>query len=235
MLNLGCKGAWILDLAKEVPSTIELHGVDVSANNFPKPSAIPGNAQFTATSSTQLPQSWTNKFSFANQRFLCGALRRTEWPVVMSELFRVLQPGGKIQIIDLDVPYPPERSSTPAINRMRVAGRDLYDRHGLMYECGQRLAEMLDTAGFVHIKADSKYLPMGRKWGEVGRMGSYSLGTALQNMRGPMMNGDYFRSEKEYDDLVDAIKMEWDEVGVQYLARVVCAQKPAGIAARYSS
>ena len=77
-----------------VPDTVELHAIDVSSDNFPKEGTFPANVRFSLASVTKFPSEWTNKFDFINQRLLFLGLLEKEWPVAISELFRVLKPGG---------------------------------------------------------------------------------------------------------------------------------------------
>ena len=76
--------------------------VDVSSallhRLFPK--AVAPNVHLLRHSVTSLPASWTNKFSFINQRSLVAALRIQDWPVALQELQRTLLPGGQVQLTE---------------------------------------------------------------------------------------------------------------------------------------
>lgn len=70
-------GVWILDLANNVPSSVQLFGSDVSTSDFPE--SYPKNVHFFEASSTEFPEEWTGKFDFVNQRLLFTALLKEEW------------------------------------------------------------------------------------------------------------------------------------------------------------
>jgi len=95
-------GAWIMDLAQSVPSSLELYGSDVSAYHFPQ--THPANVHFVEASSTNFSEEWTGKFDVVNQHLLVPALLAKEWPVVLSEVLRVLKPGGYAQFAESDLP-----------------------------------------------------------------------------------------------------------------------------------
>lgn len=45
-------------------------------------------------------------------------------------------------------------------------------------------------------------------------------------MRELMLKGTFFKSAEEFDDSVEKMLQEWDDVGVQFRVRVICARKP---------
>ena len=98
-----------------MPEDVELIGVDVSPNNFPDAANLPKNIHLSLASATNLPKEWSNKFELVNQCFMLSALLAAEWPQVVSEIFRVLKPGGRVQLCELDPRYPLEKP--PALAR----------------------------------------------------------------------------------------------------------------------
>jgi len=214
-------GAWAVDLANEVPESVEIHGVDVSPSNFPP--SPPPNVHFSLASVTSLPPNWTGKFDFINQRFLLGALLAKEWPDALSELRRVLKPGGAVQLVEMDPRFPvPE---TPAAAQVRDIVCKVHDVNGLQIGIADSLAALLQSAEFVDVVSETKRMPMGRLWGEIGMQGSMSVGGALRNMASFIVKSGAYASEKEYAGLVDKAEEEWNVHGVQYSSRIVCARK----------
>lgn len=79
----------------------KLYGSDIYSINFPK--VYPGNVEFRVASVTSMPQDWSGKFDLVHQRFLIASPPGSGWYSAMSVLFRVLKPGGHIELIDLTV------------------------------------------------------------------------------------------------------------------------------------
>lgn len=75
-------------------------GIDM-ADMFP--TAIrPENVTFQLTNIIDgLPYD-DNTFDFVHMRQLIVGLRATEWPNVVAEIFRVLKPGGLVQLVESD-------------------------------------------------------------------------------------------------------------------------------------
>ncbi len=151
--------AWLLDLAKEVPQSVELVGVDVSANNFPDAGTLPQNVRLSLASATDLPKEWINKFDLVNQRFMISALLEVEWPKVLSEMFRVLKPGQTVQLCELDPRYPVEKP--PALERHGELLHKAANKRGLLRYCARELPRMLQDAGFVDVVDEGKPVRLG--------------------------------------------------------------------------
>ncbi|KAJ3560876.1 hypothetical protein NP233_g10547 [Leucocoprinus birnbaumii] len=99
-------GHWLLSLAKELEAqkipSIRLLGSDITPRMFPPPSLIPHNASFSTDSITELPASWSGTISLIHQRLLFLALQEPQWKTALSEMYRVLTPGGCIQLFELN-------------------------------------------------------------------------------------------------------------------------------------
>ena len=215
-------GAWLLALAKELPDSIELDGIDVSSNNFP--GALPPNIHFHTGSVTNLPVEWTNQYDFIHQRLLVAALAVSEWPIALSEIFRILKPGGRVLLVEKDLPRFAMGSVDQQVKRYL---EQLWAHFGLMFDCAEQLPRMLKDAGLTVISSEKRYGPTGRAWGKWGEYGKMSNSGAFKSMTSAMVKAGIVSSTVEYEQLMENLVKEWDEGdGVQFTYRIVYAQKP---------
>ena len=216
-----------MELANEQPGYVHIVAIDVSDELFPE--KHPKNISFKHHSVTELPAEWTGKFHFVHQRLLTVALRAAEWPIAIAEIFRVLKPGGAVQLIELDFPNWPKATQA---DRMRDEITEiLTKKKGLMYDCASKLPQMLRKAGFMEIQTETKLMPVGRNSGEYGPLGRDGFVGAFRAMKQRFIEANgfqYMRSDIDYEQIMDALAKEWDEARFgQYLpAILVCARKP---------
>ncbi|KAL9552153.1 hypothetical protein MBANPS3_003909 [Mucor bainieri] len=98
VLDLGCgPGTWLMDVATEYPSS-QFIGVDM-CDVFPN-NIRPPNVSFQVGNALERLPFSDNTFDFVNIRLFIIALKGEEWPVVIQEAYRILKPGGYLQIVE---------------------------------------------------------------------------------------------------------------------------------------
>lgn len=140
-------GIWLLELAPQLPPTVRLHGVDIITRLFP--TTYPSNTKFSVEDVTRLPSSWSNSFTLVHQRLLLAALRKVEWPIAISEMYRVISPGGWIQLCETG-----SWRAGPFTARFQSLMRTLLDSKGLFMDCYKAMPLMLRNAGFVDVRVE---------------------------------------------------------------------------------
>ena len=98
-----------MDVAKIVAENTQLEGIDINASLFPK--AHPSNVHFSTGSIVSLPEDWTGTFDLVHQRLLIGSLQSNEWEATISEIYRVLKPGGTFACLEFS------RVNNPLLSR----------------------------------------------------------------------------------------------------------------------
>ncbi|KZP13759.1 S-adenosyl-L-methionine-dependent methyltransferase [Athelia psychrophila] len=222
--------SWLLDLAKEVPDTVSIYGVDISSLLFP--SSPPSNVQFLAGSITQLPKTWTSTFTLINQKLLHAGLSAAAWQVAFSEMYRVLEPGGWINLSELnsDLDHV-DFECGPAVKKMMTLVREIFRSVDALADAVYHLAGWLKQAGFTNIRTEMRRMPMN---GNGGRPIRENICRVYMAMKTPAMKAGGFgfvRSETEYEDLVQAYGEEvavTDNAAV--LSYMISAQKPIVVA-----
>ncbi|XP_006458606.1 hypothetical protein AGABI2DRAFT_176879 [Agaricus bisporus var. bisporus H97] len=220
-------GIWIQDLAKVTSTKPQYIGIDIESNLFPQASTLPSNIRFETQSVLDLPKEWTNKFTLVHQRLLSSGLRRHEWEPAVKELYRVVKPGGWVQMFEL---------------RIWTSGSALAKHWDLFYKFGNdvglmfrdisiKLPDFLKQSGFVDIHEDTCSTPFGAWANRDGVDGKENLLELLQGFKTPILRGGGYGvvgSEAEYDELLEEIKKEVDVTpGSKALWAMFWARKPS--------
>ncbi|ESK87202.1 hypothetical protein Moror_5849 [Moniliophthora roreri MCA 2997] len=215
-------GAWILEVAQELPSSVSLRAVDVAPSLWPS-SGVPPNVHHLVSSVTSLPEEWTNNFDLVNQSLLSGALKAVDWPVVISELYRVTKPGGHVQLCEITraPPYPNAPSEAEAESASGMVWKfmmRLTDIVGPLRNPLSELSPMLEKAGFRDISIQVKPAPTGGKQYDrnsgvealdMPKKGLFALKDIVLLNQGLGV----VKNEEEYDQLIGRYMREIEETG----------------------
>jgi len=216
---------WVQELSQEVPKTVEIHGIDISSQNFPDKAILTDNTFLRLGSVTELPAEWSNHFDLVNQRYLIVALLASLWPKAVSEIYRVLKPGGCVQLVEREPGYITDEPRA-AMRWQEDVFEEMYKQKGFNRRCALDLPAMLESAGFVDIRSEQKLTPIGKRWGEDGEKGALAYGGAFRNMGYATVQIGLVGSEAEFEKNLSDLHREWEEDGAQIACRIICARKP---------
>ncbi|KAK0467083.1 S-adenosyl-L-methionine-dependent methyltransferase [Desarmillaria tabescens] len=220
-------GAWALSLAEEVPASVSIDAFDIQSNIFPE--SFPSNIHFSLHSVTNLPGEWSDTYSLVNQRVLFGALTESQWKAALLETFRVLTPGGWVQLVEGS---PPSRNIGEYTDKMRKLFLELFAYKELVPDVAKRLPDMLTQQGFINIHRETRALPLGAWAGLDGTQHRDDLITVFSAFHGPILQGGGFglvSSKEDFDNFLESLAKEWnngEEAFVTQPWTVVYAQKP---------
>ena len=102
VLDVACgPGGWALDVAHALPQA-EIAGIDIGKPMIDyayarAQSLLLTNVSFGVMDITKPLEFSDDTFSLVNARFLFTVLKREAWPPLLSEYFRIAQPGGIIR------------------------------------------------------------------------------------------------------------------------------------------
>lgn len=223
-------GHWLLSLAKEVPSTVVLRGIDISSRMWPMPMSIPPNASFMPLSITCLPDDWTNTVTLINQRLLIFALQAEQWKVAVSEMYRVLAPGGWVQLFEPKELFFSPLAAITYHKIMAVRDKLLLDVRHIVLDVVDRLQNWLEEAGFVNVAIQKREMPLGSWAGEQGDLSRDVTIGSLEGIKLLVMKEGGFglvSSEEEYEAmLADFTQLCEDTPGTYLQYWIFTAQKP---------
>ncbi|KAI5117795.1 hypothetical protein M0805_002182 [Coniferiporia weirii] len=226
-------GAWALALAKEVPESVEITGVDISSAFFPEDAVRPSNVRFHEASVTQLPEAWSNRFDFIHQRLLFWALTVSSWKVALSESFRVLKPGGTIQLMEHVLEGLPKSDGVAELRGLdisREVALAISAKSGFLSDITRRLPLLVKEAGFIDIVAEERAAPVGEGWGNIGRRGSENFGKGLRNAGPKAAKLGMSESNESFERISRGMMEGWDKKPGSFLTMLfVRATKPKSL------
>ncbi|KAJ7685451.1 S-adenosyl-L-methionine-dependent methyltransferase [Mycena polygramma] len=229
MLEIGTgPGLWVMDFATTLDPSVPIVAVDIESRLFP--TAPPKNIEFRVESVMNLPAEWSDTFSFVHQRLLILALQEPQWHKDVQEIYRVLRPGGWVQLAECTPWHEGKYPGKPCMEKLTAIYRRVAEARGLYVDCAYHIPKMLEEAGFVEIQSESRMQLMGKWAGEIGVANAANHVAVLRGIKTPALEAGgfgYVNSEAEYDALLEGLAKEWDEIpGSEKEFIITWARKP---------
>ncbi|KAG2235147.1 hypothetical protein INT48_006528 [Thamnidium elegans] len=163
VLDIGCgSGTWTMEIATQFPSA-KFIGLD-RKSLFPR-DIKPKNCQFrlfdiiAVGGQVHLPFEDAS-IDFIFQRDMNWGLSESIWTPLMREYFRILKPGGWIELVEPDIET--NRASTYENLLINKLVNNFYRRQQDPF-VSKRLSTFAATTGYRRIQSDFKSMPLG--WG----------------------------------------------------------------------
>lgn len=182
---------------------------------------------FSVNSVLALPDTWSSLFAFVHQRLLIAALTVENWKKALSEIYRVLAPGGWVELVEpsgiLDLSSLPG----PQSQKLKLIAEDLFRSRNMCLDVKGDLTTILQDSGFLRVSFEEYLLPTTRSTGAIGLDGSKLFGSLIDGMKEPILKSGGV-SEKELYDIAEGAKEEvlTGEPGLGMPAYNFYAQKP---------
>lgn len=215
--------SWLLDCYNANKDAI-FCGIDLKTNIFPELDDVQKqHIRLGAGNVLQLPSDWTSDFQLVNQRLLIAALSKENWNTAVEEIFRVLAPGGWVQLIEASHCVAGE-----ATQRHFSMLQDLFVKRGLLLNCIEHIPNVLKGTGFDKITTQRLEISLGGGDDEDGMKAKAreSFIGAYKGMQTPVVKMG-IRTEGEFKELVEDLEREWESnAQSRVIFYAFTAQKP---------
>ncbi|KAI9254328.1 S-adenosyl-L-methionine-dependent methyltransferase [Helicostylum pulchrum] len=179
VLDSGCGPAtWTFEMGETYPRST-FHGIDASCV-FPE-DIKPANVEFIISNIAKDVPFEDNYFDYIHQRLLILGLTSEDWTKTLDNLFRVLKPGGYIELAEPDVQD--LTKAGPAMHKLQSILLKMSTDRGLPPDIAQELKDRLAKAGFVDIEEKITNIPLNHS-GKVGKLLWDDYNHVYNNMRG---------------------------------------------------
>lgn len=173
-------GLWAMDVGDLYPSA-QIIGTDLSPI---QPAWVPPNVQFELHDCTQYPWDFRRKFDLIHTQ-LINAFAVKNWRQFYTEAYDNLTPGGWIESHEFDLMVQSDDDSIPKPSAVIKWLEDWDSGAGGGFRIsGERLAEDMESAGFINVVLKEFQLPIGRWRKDKANAGLLNLACMTEHIEG---------------------------------------------------
>jgi SAM-dependent methyltransferase len=154
-------GLWIVDVAKQYPKATFV-GTDIVPKHFEQLKDLPSSISFKIQSVLEdWPEEDHGAFDLVHQRYCLAMFSPEKDAAIVSRMFKLVKPGGYIQLVDANLLGYDGGDAHPGMTRMmRYMQRGFTDAN-MNPAPGPNLAEWVKAAGALDVKEEVLSFPMG--------------------------------------------------------------------------
>ncbi|KAJ3748913.1 hypothetical protein DFH05DRAFT_1520521 [Lentinula detonsa] len=213
-------GIWALEFFEKNCADgilLNIECIDISPAQFP--TSHPPEIHFSVKSVVDLPDpEWSDTFTYAHQRLLITAMNDSLWRLAVSELFRVVRPGGWVELVELEAQDFNSWSVGPHSTRLASLINTMYRAKGVIGDLSVYLPAILKEAGFMDIKCHKMRASIGgdadatpHKVTDVKGYNSEMWREMWIGLKGPVVEAGgygFIETAEEYEALVEGSVVE---------------------------
>ncbi|KAL1920702.1 uncharacterized protein VTP21DRAFT_1079 [Calcarisporiella thermophila] len=214
VLDVGCgPGTWTMEMAAEFPSS-HFYGIDIN-RGFPE-HIKPENCHFQDGNFLAPLPFADESFDFVFVRCVGLGVYQSEWPRVIGEIVRVLQPGGYLEVVELDYNL---QGSGRAFRKLADGLLNTLHAREINPSWINGLSTHFNKIGLEDIKCISIPFPIDYSARYITVPGREWFMRLLDSLR-PYLIQVMYISNEEYDEIVRGVEQE---IGVSEICiNLVC-------------
>ncbi|HKD76351.1 MAG TPA: methyltransferase domain-containing protein [Ktedonobacterales bacterium] len=189
ILDAACgTGRWPVEMAREFPQA-RVIGIDIHTpeqHYLEALGTLPPNYTFQLGNILESLPFADGTFAYVHMRFMVTAMPAVQWSLVVGELARVTAPGGRVELVEGDLPV----EGGPALEQLREWLMQLVALRGVDGTLGSQIGSFLADAGLADVVARNTLLPMGPQGGKVGQLVATDMFSAFRGLTQPLEQSD---------------------------------------------
>ncbi|KAI8629636.1 S-adenosyl-L-methionine-dependent methyltransferase [Xylariaceae sp. FL1651] len=206
---------WLRELAKALPTSAELVGLDFDSSKFPDAEELLPNIKLGfADIFEPFPEELRNRFDVVHVRFLVFVLKKGQGVALVQNLLSLLRPGGWLVWVELSATLASTEPPSEAFFQFQKIHYDFATRVGLDLDLPLVISSYLREAGLVDCDDRSYncnsqlYGPKKPDWLSRGHHEMYE--SVRQILKGILIKGgaDGMKTEQELEELLARLKKE---------------------------
>ncbi|GAW11428.1 hypothetical protein ANO14919_007740 [Xylariales sp. No.14919] len=213
---------WLKELAKTLPASAELVGLDFDVSKFPEPEALPSNISLGFVDAYEpFPMEYQNRFDVVHLRHFILATKKDHGVLLVQNLLSLLRPGGWLVWVEAGAPLASAEPPSEALFQVQKIYYNFIKAAGLEIDATLARASYMRQAGLVDCEDRSYncgsvlFGPKASGW-LVKAHEEFAL-TFAQIMKGILVKGgvEGLRTPKDLNEL--AAKLREDFSGTRRL------------------
>ncbi|KAI8976935.1 S-adenosyl-L-methionine-dependent methyltransferase [Pilobolus umbonatus] len=222
VIDSGCGPAtWAFEMANDYPNS-QFTGVDIS---FVFPETIrPPNVDFQICNIAKELPFKSDSIGYVHQRLLVAGLNRSEFEASLKEAFRVLKPGGYIELGEPNIGA--YEKSGPTMAKISEKMNAMLRSRGMIPDLVNHLEGFLKDVGFINIHQEKKLIPINHS----GKVGELWWQDSVESMRSfkPIMARDNpaLQDTETFEGFIKKMGEECIEYSAYISFGIAYAQKP---------
>ncbi|KXX77354.1 Demethylmenaquinone methyltransferase, partial [Madurella mycetomatis] len=174
-------GAWAMEVAEQYPEC-EVIGIDVYP--YPVPEHIPTNLDFQVDDLNSPSTFPSNYFDLVHSRMMAGGIHADRWANYLSDILRVLRPGGWCQMVEIYFNAQSDNGTLTSNHALQVWSQSYMQslQPAKDPRAPLRLQSWMTQAGFVEVESRLLTLPLS------GWSSGAGLPTRLRRCRQKVMS-----------------------------------------------
>ncbi|KAI8979010.1 S-adenosyl-L-methionine-dependent methyltransferase [Pilobolus umbonatus] len=194
VLDVGCgSGSWLMDMATEFPSA-QFIGID-QASLFPT-DIRPPNVEFKKVNILNGLPYEDNTFDVVQMRLFLFAFNKYQWVQSMKEIYRVLKPGGFIQLLEVQMIDPGDEIVQSFGNKVK----EIMESNDCDPEICSKLPSLIESSGFVPMEDVRESVNLATN-DSLANEFMYIIDISVNSSRSLIMAIYNLQSEEEYQNL----------------------------------